>query len=97
MAATPSTTVLTPMSRASPYDVENFALAVTRRLSDESSPGDVVVDGAGCGFLAPDVEQDKVTFFDLCGVAGVRFVVRIAGCLRSLQPRADRPFEGLRV
>src|SRR5204862_3533278 len=51
-----------------------------RRLGAEiANPRDVVVDAAGNVALGPNVEKQKVAFFDGRGTIGGRAVMRIAG------------------
>src|SRR3989441_12526642 len=77
-----------------PHDIENLTHAIGGSLPDETRPGDVVVDGAGCILLRPHVEQDKTAFADGRRIFRARLVVGItAVCIH----RHDRRIFGYQV
>src|SRR4051812_28356037 len=50
------------------HDLKNIPHASGGRLTYETHPGDVVIDGGRCVFLSPDIEQHQIAFADRHGM-----------------------------
>ncbi len=61
---------------------EDFAHLIGRSLADEASPGDVVIDGPGCVFLCPNIQQNEITLANGSRVFRARLVMRDRRCAR---------------